>query len=299
MRRALPLWLLCLAACSASAPPVETPAERAITPVAFKLLAPSGARALLLGSIHVAPPQAIHYPRPIESALRHAELLVFEIDLVHTSTEDTVRAMFALGLLPQDRRLRDLVSEETWELVERRAPEAGVPIAAIDRLEPWVVALQFVGISLARAGFEVDHGVERSILAAAGERPIAGLETPREQLRVFDELSAPVQERMLRDALEPSDDAMLESLLEAWRRGDADALEALLFEERDDPVVAPLYEAVYPRRNRSMAASLTRILEDVRTAFVVVGVGHLVGERSLPDALLREGFVVQRIDFGP
>jgi len=296
VRRALSLCAL-LAATGCVAPHPDGSTSRSITPLAYHVVAPNGSRALLLGSIHLARPGDWELPTSIVTALERSDVLVFEIDLSTHSPEEMMSLMLDVGGLPPDRRLRDQGSDETWRLLEERAPRQEVPLDTLDRLEPWVVALHFMGGSLSEAGFDAEHGVEQGVLEVAGAKPIRGLETPLEQLRIFDQLEAPLQERMLRDALEPPDRPTLDAMLDAWRRGDAATLHAILFEDRDDPLMAPLYEATFPRRNLRMAVALSHILQDVRRAFVVVGVGHLVGERSLPQVLGRAGYRVERLRY--
>jgi uncharacterized protein YbaP (TraB family) len=284
--------LLLAAGCATQDPAPARPAGP--TPLAYDLLAPNGARAVLLGSIHVARPRDWTPSPDLIAALEWAELVVFEVDLTGITASETLRLVGDLGRLPPGERLRDRVSEDTWHLLERRAPELGVPIEALEYLEPWLVALEFTARTMSEAGFGAEHGVEQKIRRAARAKPMRGLETTREQFLVFDALDPPLQERMLRDALERKDLAMLEALLAAWRRGDGRELEALLFEDRDDPLMAPFHEALYPRRNQRMAASLAEILLHTRRAFVVVGVGHLLGDRSLQRALVAQGFRVKR-----
>lgn len=297
MRRCLPVCALLLAACAATDPTPARPSGP--TPLAYDLLAPNGARAVLLGSIHVARPRDWTPGADLLAVLEWAELVVFEVDLTTLTASEALRLVGDLGRLPPGEQLRDRVSEETWHLLERRAPELGVPIEALEHLEPWLVALEFDARTLSEAGYGTEHGVERTIRRAARDKPMRGLETAREQLLVFDTLEPPLQERLLRDALERKQVANLEALLDAWRRGDPRRLEALLFEHRDDPLMAPLHEALYPRRNRRMAAALAEILLHTRSAFVVVGVGHLLGDQSLQRALVAQGFRVKRRSAGP
>ena len=191
--------------------------------------------------------------------------------------------------------------ERTWALLEKRAPETGIPLEQLDRLKPWAVALQFIGQSLQQAGLEIQHGVERGLIEAAPQLPVRGLETPYQQLATFDDLPYPVQDRMLLEALLPSDDRdrKLNGLWEAWRRGDARQLEAIVFKDRDDPLLSRFYEQTYDRRNVRMAEALEEILEDTQRAFVVIGAGHLVGPRSIPMLLRSSGFVVRQVSGQP
>ena len=299
MRCAHSLCALLLAAGCTTLDEVAAPAPHAITPIAYDLLSPSGARALLLGAIHVARSQDWELPPDLAAALERADVLVFEVDLASIDGADGLRMASQLGTLPPGLQLRDLISAETWALLEQRAPELGVPLEPLQRFEPWLVALEFMTRSLDEAGYGSEHGVEWAIRRRASSKPLRGLETPRDQYRVFDALPPTLQDRMLRDALDPQATRTLTQLVDAWRRGDGQTLETILFEDRDDPQMAPLYAALYTLRNQRMATALAGILLHARNAFVVVGVGHLLGEGSLPELLVRRGFRVRRRGASP
>jgi uncharacterized protein YbaP (TraB family) len=88
----------------------------------------------------------------------------------------------------------------------------------------------------------------------------------------------------------------MQALMNAWRRGDEPALEAVIFEHMDEePGLAELYDRLIFRRNVAMANELERLLEQPGTWFVVVGAGHFVGDRSVIADLKRKGFDIQRI----
>lgn len=279
----------------AGAPPPED--DSAATPLAYQVSAPGGGRALLFGSVHVARANQWVLPEEITRELERAQVLVLEIDLAKTSQEEMLQLMLGLGVMPPGQRLRQVVSDETWSLLEERAPEAGVPIEQLDQLKPWVVALQFIALSLQRAGFDPEHGVEQELVRESPELPVRGLETAYEQLSSFDDLPYPVQDRMLLDALRPTDEQApeLDALMEAWRRGDARQLEAIVFDDRDDPELARFYEETYDRRNMRMAESLEEILAETERAFVVVGAAHLLGDRGIPALLRASGYEVRQV----
>lgn len=291
-RRLLLCALLCAAACAPREPAPTPPSGPG--PLAYDVISPNGSRAVLLGSIHVARPQDWSPSPTLARVIEWADLLVFEVDLTDLTASESLRMVGDLGRLPPGERLRDRISEDSWHLLEQRAPELGVPIEALEHLEPWLVALEFTARTRGEAGYGPEHGVEAKIRRMAREKPMRGLETAREQLIVYDSLARPLQERLLRNSLERKQLATLEAVVEAWRQGDERRLEALLFEDRDDPQMAPLYEALYPERNQRMASSLAEILLHTNRALVVVGVGHLLGARSLEHALIEQGFRVRR-----
>lgn len=267
------------------------------TPIAFEIQAPNGGRALLFGSIHVARANQWTLPRSLTRELEHAEVLVLEIDPRAMSSEEIAQLVFGLGAMPQGQRLRQVVSDETWRLLEEQAPKTGQSIEQLDRLKPWVVMLQLWKSSLRGTGFHAEHGVERDLVANAPGLPIRGLETPYEQLSALDNLPFPVQDRMLRDALLPGDD--LDVLMRAWIDGDGQRLEAIVFDDPRDPKLAIFYERFYYRRSARMADVLREILQETPRAFVVVGAAHLLGKRGIPSLLRASGYQVRQVSGKP
>jgi uncharacterized protein YbaP (TraB family) len=291
------LALLLVAAVGCASAPAPPPEDDRVNPLAFEIEAPDGTRAMLFGSVHIARESDWDLPEPVSRALASADVLVLEIDLSKTSDAEMLQLMLGLGVMPPGKHLRQVVSKETWSLLEQRAAEVGLPIEVLDALKPWVVALQFMGLSFHQAGFEAEHGVERGLLESTQRLPVRGLETPFEQLSIFDNLPYPVQDRMLNEALQSADDKTpeLDALLDAWRRGDARAMESILFKDRDDPQLARFYEETYDRRNLRMAESIEEILSEGGRAFVVVGAGHLIGGRGLPNVLREAGYRVRQV----
>jgi len=270
------------------------------SPLAYQIETPNGATGWLFGSLHLGRPEGQTLPPRLTQALAEAELLVLEIDLASTSEADLAAAMLELGTLEDGLRLRDVISRETWTGVVTRAQETGSNLAALDRLEPWVVSFFFTSQIFQEAGLESGHGVERNVMAAKpAAKPVRGLETPRQQFAAFDGLSYALQERMLADAIAaPSEDGDgIGGLLEAWRRGDAEWLESILFEDLNDPEMAPFFESTYFRRNRHMARGIEDILGEQTAIFAIVGVGHLLGEEGIPTLLEQAGFRVERVWF--
>lgn len=154
----------------------------------------------------------------------------------------------------------------------------------------------------ATAGYVPEEGVDRffQTRAQGGAKRVLGLETIESQFDVFDALPLALQVDALEGLLGqerhgsvPSPDA----LVEAWARGDVDRLEEILFADLgDDPQLDAFYEAMYFRRNRDMARRIAALLEGgPADLFVVVGAGHLVGERGIPALLARRGFRVERV----
>jgi len=155
-------------------------------------------------------------------------------------------------------------------------------------------------IELERQGFDPEQGVELALAqrAEAAGKAITGLETADAQIAVLDSLPWRTQELMLRDALDHEGDLErgLALLLDAWRKGDAARIEAEIFADLgSDPDLDRYFEALFFERNRRMARGIAEIVDRGAPAFVVLGAGHVVGERGVPALLIEAGYAVRRL----
>ena len=82
-----------------------------------------------------------------------------------------------------------------------------------------------------------------------------------------------------------------------WKRGDVACLERILFEDALDryPSFVSIYDSLFFKRNEEMANDIKAFLASEQTYFVVVGAGHLVGEKGIPQLLRNAGYEVNRM----
>jgi uncharacterized protein YbaP (TraB family) len=262
----------------------------------------AGGTAYVLGSIHMGPAQGLDLDPRIEEAFRGSDALVVEVDTTKLDPLDMARALLDRGALPAGETLQDRIAPETWQQLEKTLDELGVAPVTMSVFEPWVVAIHLVSLQFSAQGYDSEGGVDQYFLdEAAGQKEIVSLETLDFQLSLFDELSPELQELLLEDALagQAAIDSESRAMLDAWQRGDAEALEAMIFSTlRERPEFAPLYQVTYFDRNRRMADALEGMLATPRTWFVVVGAGHVVGERGIVALLAERGHGVRRLSGG-
>jgi hypothetical protein len=194
----------------------------------------------LFGSIHVLRPGDVGLPPAAAAAYEDAEQVIMEIDMDDPSVSDPVAIttlMQQSALLPPGQSLRTVLGSD-YAAIAERSSAAGLDLAVMDRFAPWFVALLLLQIEITERGFDAAHGIEQQVteLAAADGKPISGLETPAQQFAILGGLSLHDQKRFLLMTLEESeqDDAQLDALLDAWRRGDTAALARTLSDEFED-----------------------------------------------------------------
>ncbi|HET9449435.1 MAG TPA: TraB/GumN family protein, partial [Aggregicoccus sp.] len=204
-----------------------------------------------------------------------------------------------LGLLPGGQRLSSRLNPATQRLLDVELKRANIPRQNLEPLRPWLAAVTLSVLQLQRAGFDGDAGVDSLFLARAREakKQVHALETAESQVRLLAELPEPLQELMLRDQLVnmSRNGEQLAFFLEAWANGDGEAVDAAIQQGAKDPELRPFYERVFYERNAQMAEALDALLQAPRTLFVVVGAGHVVGERGVLSHLVRRGYTARQL----
>jgi len=132
--------------------------------------------------------------------------------------------------------------------------------------------------------------------AQADGKPISGLETLDEQLGVLQHMSNADQARFLDMVVSEMHDVEGEtqSVVNAWRSGDAAKLAALLSDEYKS--FPNLYRVLVSERNKRWVPQIEKLLHENHDAFVVVGALHLVGDGGLLELLRRDGFKAEQLN---
>lgn len=309
--RATMLWLF-LAPLLLGCVSRSTPAARAdavddfATPPFYHIRGEGGASLLLMGTVHLGPPEGWRFSPRLLDALTSANRLVLEID-PREATEDAVGTLLAkLAVTRPGVTLTDLVSPETAKLLdenEATLESLGMPRNASRWKKPWYVALWLLETAVVESDFTPAASADSLIFETLGGRQLIGLESFDEQLAIFDSLSPRLQDVMLRGALLGLDTAVEEihSLVDAWRHGDERLLEKITSKGiKELPEFEELHDAMLRDRNHRWLGEFRSLLDDREyldeTIFVGVGALHLVGDDGLVRLLRAAGYTVEPID---
>lgn len=261
----------------------------------------SGSEAYLFGTIHVGVKSFYPLSSEVHQALAASTEMVLELD---TRAERAyAHAVLVHGSYGQGEHLQNFIAPATLERLTQALHALGITVASMAHLKPWLIANILMGLELQRSGFERGQGNEFALLAHAQEHGtnVIELESADYQLALFDTLSAPQSERYLLESLaQLSDGSSLRkamATIDAWDSADATALDALVPAAIDgDSVMSEFTRRVLlGRRNPEMAARIERIMQDGKTAFVGVGLLHLLGADGLPQLLAQHGYRVERV----
>lgn len=270
----------------------------AADPAAWRMTGKNGSEVTLLGSMHVLRPSDHPLPPSVDALINGADSIVMEIDLDDLDPVAQQRLVLETAMLPQGTVLKDVLDEEAYRLAEEHMGALGVDVTALERFEPWFLAITALDLGMRKLGFQSERGVEQYVVgrARASGKEIVGLETIEFQMGLFDALPREQQQALLEQTLEELDEGavVLDTMVASWRAGELESLSAELFEEFAD--YPGLYEKLVTKRNSSWVPLLEGMLADGNRHLVVVGALHLVGPGNVIELLEKRGHDVERLD---
>lgn len=262
----------------------------------WRISSDAGTEGYLVGSVHLMKPDAYPLSDVFDGAFAASDLLVFEVDQDSMAAQAQQLTM-RLGLYPEGKTLQSELSAETYAALEAITTEMGLPLAQMQRLEPWMVALTIPVVQMQKAGYNPQSGIDAYFFQKAKEadKERRAFETTEEQLSFFDSLPPEEQEAFLSHGLAEAGETvkMIDEMVRYWKAGDADALDRVLqgAMRKDFPA---LYQTLLVERNQNWMPEITKLLDAESVPMIVVGAGHVVGEEGLKAMLEAQGHRVEQ-----
>ena len=250
----------------------------------------------LFGTVHLLPNDTDWMSDKLRQAMTQSQRL--SIELIDDDPATMQALVFKYGL-DLEHPLSSKLAGRDLDRLRQAVVAAKIPngMNTIDRMQPWLAALTLTIAPLTQAGLDPADGVDKQLKARFTEagKPVDGLETAEQQLRIFATLPNSLQLDMLRETFDEvqSGPEKLRELVDAWKRGDTEAIAKL--ESSDIKKESPeLYRRLIVDRNKAWAAKLAERLRRPGggTALIAVGAGHLAGPDSLQHQLQALGFKV-------
>lgn len=293
MKRSI-VWLAALLLAVGTARAESSPAFWRVTDGAGHCL-------YLLGTVHMGREDMFPLGPAVEAAWQDSEVLAVEADAEALQANPLLAVRYALTLrYGGGDTAKNHLSPETYALgVEK----LGQPEAALNRLRPMAWVSLAEAASGQRLGFSSDWGADAWLLKRARQenRPVEEIEGIEEQLAVIQRVPDAVCDRQIYDSLSDPEgtDQALSRMLDAWMRGDAEALAAWIEEEQNDDsqALAETFRAyhalVYGERDRLFTQKALAYLASGKTVFMAVGAAHVLGHGALLERLRQAGCTVE------
>lgn len=272
----------------------EPTQARPVRPALWKVSDPD-TTIYLFGTIHLLPRNLAWQSPRIAAAISASKELYLETVL--DDPQQSANALRTLGISPGLPPLIERVPPAKRAALQKIIAKSGIPAAVLDRFETWAAALTLASASLRDLPVSQEYGAEAVLtrqFRAAG-KPVAGLETPVQQLGFFDSLPEAAQRKFLESVLEDDSNQRREfdAMIAAWGSGNVRKI-ALTFD--DELKLTPeLTATLLKRRNANWAAWIADRLKRPGVVFVAVGAGHLAGADSVEAMLAARKIRVVRL----
>jgi len=278
-------WLLLLLA---------TPAQ-ALSPV--WMLEKNGVRVFVGGTMHILTEEDYPLPNAFETAYSQSGEIVFETDVAKMQDPAFQQYLLTEVSYQDGRKLRQLISADTYLALNSFFAERGIPMASIDNFKPGMVATLMTIVELQRLGVNgVGVDAHFNQRAASDRKALGQLETVEAQVAFIANMGAGQEDEMLSYNLLDIErlPELWQSMTQAWRRGDLAWLEQqiALPMQQDFPEV---YQALLVERNNAWIPQLEAMFASPQEEFVLVGALHLVGKDGVLAKLAARGYRITQL----
>ncbi|MDB5713781.1 MAG: TraB/GumN family protein, partial [Sphingomonadales bacterium] len=165
----------------------------------------------LFGTIHILPKDLVWQSPKIDKAIRASDALMLET-VLDPDPAKTAAILMQLGMSPNLPPLLERVPADKRAVLQKVIDKSGVPLSVLDKFETWAAALTLASAGMKELDASPEYGAEKILTArfAADHKPVAGLETPTQQLGFFDSLPEPAQRAFLLSIADDQSDPKVE-----------------------------------------------------------------------------------------
>lgn len=261
----------------------------------------------LVGSIHFADNSFYPLRQKIIDAYQQADALVVELDISKTDHQVYNKLLTQRGIYKDGRTIKDVIAKETWLQLRQRLQYLNIDYDTVKKYKPGVLVLTLSAVQVMRLGYDPELGIDAYFLSKAMQQNLSAyglpkeiieLETLEQQLNLF--LNIPNGDLLLKESLYSLDEAeaLMTEMVRYWKAGDEKKLSYLLFEQAliEYPAFSAIYDSLFYDRNENMMRQIEEMLKQPEGShFVVVGSGHLIGDKGIVQMLRDKGYVMQRL----
>lgn len=254
----------------------------------------------LVGSVHLATDDFYPLPDVFYSSFDAADQLVVEIDITKVDPAEMQQMVLKAGMYTPPDGLSKHVSKETTAALKAYGK---IPAAASEQMKPWLLATLITVQEIQALGFDPNLGIDQHFLkrAVEADKKVVELESAQAQFNLLSGFDDAMQEKFLAGALADMKDLKptMEKVALAWTTGDAEMIEKELLEKSIErtPELKPVMAKLFDDRNVAMAEKIDAMIKEgdgAKQPFVVVGAGHLVGEKGLVKLLSEKGYTLEQ-----
>lgn len=257
----------------------------------------------VLGTHHFAPLSAVDSIPELPSIIRNADKVYGEIDMNSMGNPETIMAIQKQAMAPSDSTLSLLLTPAqidslttTWTKYGNDENQLKMMIPMV---KPAVISTQLAASMAARVlpSLNPMEGIDATMQTRAREagKQVEGLETMEYQLGIIygQPISEQLESLMNTVADEENEGRKAIELANAYTSHDIQKLYDLIAEEEDNN--PETLERILFHRNDNWVKILKAELPE-KSLMVVVGAGHLPGERGILESLRKAGYTITPVN---
>ena len=254
----------------------------------------------LFGTIHLIDKGNFRLSEGVKAAIDKSENITFEIDIEEEMSMAALMPLMNQMFMKDNKRLKDLLNDEEYKLVEDHFQKLGLPLSFLDRIKPMFLSIM-ASEDIANGGGMLDanskmvsYEMELLEIAKQKEKEVDGLESADFQMSLFDSIPYDVQAQMLVTSIESSgeEDLTLDKMVELYLSEDINGMQILMKEEGDG--LGNYEELLLISRNRNWIPIMSEKMM-IKPTFFAVGAGHLGGLEGVIALLRHAGYTVKPI----
>ncbi len=249
------------------------------------------------GTFHLLRQSDFPLPMEFDKAYRASDILVFETDLGELHNPSTQQKLMSKAMYTDGSTIENHLSPQTYSLLNEYCASKGIPLAAIKQFKPSIVVVTITVMELAKLGV-TQEGVDLFFyqLAAGDNKTVEGLETVEEQIHFVVGMGEGNEDAFVTHSIKDLESIKqkYESMVDAWKTGDAKKLNDLMVAELKSKT-PKLYKELIADRNENWLPMIDAYQKTLQKEFILVGVGHLVGPDGIVKALRKKGYKVEKL----
>ena len=247
-----------------------------------------GKESVLFGTMHIL---SGSYLKKLKKTIASSHVILVEINDFSNANSYFSQII----LLPPDKSLKTVVSQDTYKKTIRFFKKDGLPKEFVNRCTSFYLGMIGQLLQMQDLLKFASLPMDLYILKLAEKHKIQhiGLETIEEQMSYFNNVSMEVQEAFLAESIDPKTKKEMTQLKKLYLKGDVKEIEKFLYQSINAQGTEELYQSLYIDRNKRMNEKILPYVEKGQ-AFIAVGFGHLVTETGMVNFLKKNGFQVTK-----
>jgi uncharacterized protein YbaP (TraB family) len=248
----------------------------------------------LLGSVHLGTPDYYPLPASMESAFAASKVLAVEINVKDVDPNGLLGPVQEQGMYKEGDSLSQHIPHETSDALDKFCSSSGLPRDMFERFKPWLAAMTITVLAAERDGQDPKLGIDLHFLnEVTPPQRVEELESADFQMSVLSSGSEQEQQELLASTLKQAEKAneSTQALKRAYLAGSEGEIE----QKMEESMPKSFYKRLLDDRNVKMAAHIEDYLKGSQQCFVVVGAGHLIGEKGIVKILQDKNYHVERV----